>query len=912
MNADSKPSLTISSLLKRTTRPILLLGAGCSVRSGIPTAESLVSEIGKWGYCVANARHVDDPSLVRSDWWPWLTKQNWYRHDLHLANQYPSAVEALLRPQEDRKAFFHKVLSPGLPASRGYQVLAQLLARRIVVTVLTTNFDQLLAGECRSTAAVHHVEEIRTPDDFKLISTSPEHPQIIYVHGSVDHYTDQNIEQETQRLNQTLVESLSPLLRDHPLVVLGYRGTEASVMQHLLLDQADRCAGYRRGIYWCHRRADSPAAGSPLLSQLAATVGGNFQFVQIDGFDELMIELSDQLPDLLLNSSSGGAFAASSAPQQVAHDLRFSNIDLADLDRPLLKAKIVAYCEAVRLPPPSLSNDALLIEAMTARNLAVKEKDKWHPTIGAQLRFARTSGNQLKSGGVLVAVDGDPDWVNSVLLHQPSNEDDKIDRDTVIDGNLWVQLEMILSLLARVNRPFRLKGHTSREIYPYPPLALKEIVTNLLAHREYDNHQLSRIRISPNQIVFENPGGLTDHVRKQLKGQDMQSVIQGSSRGIKGYRNPVIADFFFSAGAMDKEGSGLPDVVSEAANNLNSLAFGPIDENNGFSVSIFARPETLTIDPKTRTARSAQREVRYSPNLLSVSGWPQSIWRIPTLASRGDLRLAREGGAPPFCQMGDSLWTFADPADERTASLLHLASQGKIETHATTDFLGNEFAHSAVPRLLNSALEQHLDHLSLCHRFVGNSIRAYFPAEGMEARFVSYRGLFKQAKRTVAKPITSRATNQISFWEHKAISLRFERFGITWSMSLLPTYVFTTDGLNNWIESHRIGPKTTTRTARDYNPTVLHNLVFWSRVLSQTTEGGFHLPLDGLPPAPGSPTTGNSLELVSLVPIATFEENAEHTNASLESEAFVAFEEYESETEELSPETQSEASSDDT
>src|SRR5882672_10427146 len=111
----SLPGLTIASLLKRTTRPVLLLGAGCSVRSGVPTAETLVGQIAKWGYCVANARNMDDPTVVRTDWWPWLQKQPWYRHDLALTDQYPTAVESVLRPQEDRKAFFRRILNPGLP-----------------------------------------------------------------------------------------------------------------------------------------------------------------------------------------------------------------------------------------------------------------------------------------------------------------------------------------------------------------------------------------------------------------------------------------------------------------------------------------------------------------------------------------------------------------------------------------------------------------------------------------------------------------------------------------------------------------------------------------------------------------------------------------------------------------------------
>jgi hypothetical protein len=51
------------------------------------------------------------------------------------------------------------------------------------------------------------------------------------LHGSVEHYTDKNLLDEVQRLDRDLVNELRPLLRDHPLAVLCYRGAELSVMR---------------------------------------------------------------------------------------------------------------------------------------------------------------------------------------------------------------------------------------------------------------------------------------------------------------------------------------------------------------------------------------------------------------------------------------------------------------------------------------------------------------------------------------------------------------------------------------------------------------------------------------------------------------------------------------------------------
>ena len=348
----SQPPLTVATLLKREIRPILLLGAGASARSGIPLTDGLVSEIAKWGYCKTHGRDLDDPTLMRSDWWPWLTRQRWFHHDAPLSEHYPRAVEAVLQPREDRRAFFQRVLNPGVPVSRGYEVLAQLLARRVLRTILTPNFDSLLVQQCRSVAAIHEITEIKTPDDFRRFSTNPQYPQVIYVHGSIEHYTDQNIEQETQHLNPALIDLLRPLLRDHPLVVIGYRGAEPSVMRHLLIEGAPQCGEYRHGIYWC-RRGERESSPDSALAELARTVGGNFQFVSIDGFDELMEELERALPELLAATarSDRPATLASAGRSSGVHDLQWATINVDALDRALLRAS----CSPTARPLDSLS-----------------------------------------------------------------------------------------------------------------------------------------------------------------------------------------------------------------------------------------------------------------------------------------------------------------------------------------------------------------------------------------------------------------------------------------------------------------------------------------------------------------------------------------------------------------------------
>lgn len=861
----------IAALFQSEAKPVFFLGAGASVKSGIPLAGTLVTAIAKFAYCKIHNRDVQDPTVMPSDWIRWLERQTWFRTDVPAANLYPLAVEHLLRPQGNRKEFFQRTLRPDVPISEGYRRLARLLARRQVRTVLTTNFDDLVRREAQQIPASSNIEAIATTSDHAVFRTIPSHPQVVFLHGSVSHYSDCNLIKETQTLGPGLANLLQPLLRDHPLVVIGYRGTEPSIMKDLLIGGAERCGGYREGIYWCHLAEHSPLESS-LVQELSATIGPNLQFVPIDGFDELLVAID--------RSAQSAGFATLASVEGVGpteassrvHDLRPSELALSDLNESLLKAKLLDYAEAMRIPVPDLRTDRGLGTAMVEQSLAIGQGSSMRATTGGQLLFAKSAAIQLDSAKIKVTVSGTRQWVNDVLdlPVQPGavSDSDPICEELTLAGDLWSQLEQASNLLSRVNRPFRMKGPVSQSAYPYTPLVLKELLTNLLAHRDYQDARHAVLDITREAIRFENPGGLVESVRCQLEEESIQQVIGAGLRRLKGYRNPVVANFFFSAGAMDKEGSGLPDVVHEAANNLNAVAFGPSADNGSFLAVIQCRPESLQVDEETKTARPQPGELRYSPNLLRIVGWPPRIRKLATIASVKDVARVEIDSSIALGLHKNWIWTFADPTLPSGKALGELILPEEQHELQTDELLADRDATAILPRLLNTALAAHLRKAGLIVKFESGRLRAYFPSDEGNPREISYRSAFRQSKRTVAKPIVSRSTGRIVYWEHKAVSLRFERFDSAWALSLLPGYVFTIDGHAQPIASERIGPLSTRRAARDYNPTVLHDLVFWSRMISAQAESEFALALNS---EPGSAV----VRIASLVPTFVFQEAIE-------------------------------------
>lgn len=107
--------------------------------------------------------------------------------------------------------------------------------------------------------------------------------------------------------------------------------------------------------------------------------------------------------------------------------------------------------------------------------------------------------------------------------------------------------------------------------------------------------------------------------------------------------------------------------------------------------------------------------------------------------------------------------------------------------------------------------------------------------------------------------------------------MRFELLGANWCLALIPCYVFTANGNLTPLASDRIGPLSTRRASHDYNPVVLHDLVFWSRVLAGGNESTFEIPLSVSPsvddnaPACSHPC----IALSALIPTMVFQEPAD-------------------------------------
>lgn len=833
----------LRSLLMDGRDPILLLGAGASVTSGIPAAATTVEKVARWAWCKEHGRHPDDFTIRRSDYWPWVSNLPWFRADVAPADLYPEAIDHLLGVRGDRRQFFEKLINPQVPPSKGYVALTQILHQGWISTVLTTNFDECLARAAILHNRPHRLVSISTPADYVMFNSAPQDPQVVFLHGSVKHYTDKNLTAEVQSLDPELVERVKPLLRDHPVIVVGYRGTEVSVMNDLFLSQSGS-GGFLHGIYWCTLDGDTTLA--PLVAQLASAIGTNFQRVPIAGFDELFDK--DLLTGLIAAGARPTRRPSGHSVIGMPADMRpLAGYQTSGFEQPLLRARLRQYAERTDLWRPAEIDDAW-VEQMTDRlDLARPVGSQIVPTLAGWLLFSHNPSEQFPQARVEFVAVGPAHWLRDRFGEDVDLEaSDIAERFSVrrtISGNLWSQLDALTDLLALVNLQFRLKAEVSRTVNTYNAIALKEMVVNAIVHRDYDRDEPVRVVVEPNAITVTSPGGLIDEITAQVGGQSFQEAVAERKDPIKGYRNPAISDLFYGGGQMDRRGSGLSDMVLLAANNNAAVHFGPCDDNRQFVVTMEARPEA--VDEITNTALPTEQEtVRYSSNLIPIEVMPERVWHAATSATsnRSFYRDVASLAVPPGHVSGGRFYSLYD-LESLAGDMVTPFAPEDIETLGLEELANSPGGETIVLKLMHDQLFEHLRAKGLQVEY--DRRRAYFPREEEGERKISYQGRLRKATRTVVKARTRRDSDDIVYYEHKAMTFSVMRFGRDWAIILTPGYAFTRDGIRKPISRERTNALSTRRAARDFNPSVLHDVSFWLATLSGEAEGLFALEHEG-------------------------------------------------------------------
>lgn len=301
----------VRSLVVNRGRPVcLLLGAGASISSGMPSAERCIWEWKQEIFITNNPvlrDSVGELSLpgTRQRIQYWLDQRGCYPASGH-PDEYSYYAKECYPTEPDRRAFFQSHVVNAKPHI-GYRLLPLLAKAGWVRSVWTTNFDNLVS---RAAAVADQVcIEIGIDTSHRAGRQQVDGElRVISMHGDYRYDPLKNTLDELQQQEASLRAEFLHELQDYDLVVVGYSGRDASIMD--VLHQAYVGTSSNR-LFWCGFGSDIPSSVYELITA-ARSKAKNAFYIATDGFDDLISRLAlRQLDGKLL--SDARAFLDSAA-----------------------------------------------------------------------------------------------------------------------------------------------------------------------------------------------------------------------------------------------------------------------------------------------------------------------------------------------------------------------------------------------------------------------------------------------------------------------------------------------------------------------------------------------------------------------------------------------------------------------
>ncbi|HSI60500.1 MAG TPA: response regulator [Ideonella sp.] len=251
-------------------RAVFWVGAGTSVSAGIPSGRALAGRLAQW--IAAKLGRVDTPADHDDQAAHELALAELQRAGkIGLGHTLGTAYGELFAKlgTNDQRDFIRRVIMHTNRRQINWSHLAigELVRQRVVHTLLTTNFDDLLLDglvRCDQLPAI-----IDGVESLNRMDPQPPVPQLVYLHGSQHTYSPRNSTEAvlgTRDLRQAQGGLYGLLQHCSVLVVVGYAGNSGEGVMELL--QESCCALPELPIYWiAHGQQDSLSqAAGELLS----------------------------------------------------------------------------------------------------------------------------------------------------------------------------------------------------------------------------------------------------------------------------------------------------------------------------------------------------------------------------------------------------------------------------------------------------------------------------------------------------------------------------------------------------------------------------------------------------------------------------------------------------------------------
>ncbi len=267
--------------------------------------------------------------------------------------------------------------------------------------------------------------------------------------------------------------------------------------------------------------------------------------------------------------------------------IRMTSLDLLDM------AQVAAHISrAAGLGRYSGPEDP--VEYLLQKQCAVRVDTMIHPTLAGILCFGHDPQTTIPNAVVDLGHYQGLQPLTYEVLHLDKN----------IGGSIFSQLQRVEEYLWRNTHHGMTVGEHGLEridVHEYPRVVVRELLVNLLAHRDYMMRgAAARVLLFRDRIEWHSPGGLPP-------GVTVDNLLKAQTS-----RNPVLLSVLHEAGYVEAYGQGLDTVVTVLRDEQMRL---PEFEDIGaaFMVTVYGRaPEDIqNITVTSRLTASQRRIVTY-------------------------------------------------------------------------------------------------------------------------------------------------------------------------------------------------------------------------------------------------------------------------------------------------------------
>lgn len=265
----------------------LFLGAGASISSGIHSGRDLVWQFKRELLSVSgkiNGKKFQDLKVESNKK---IIQSYFAEEDATVSNSYSYYFEKCYPDPLVRQEFLTSLVRDKKP-SIGFMCLAALVGQQKLNTVWTTNFDDLIE---RAISKLDISCQVVSPENAKSVQNfRSDIPTVVKLHGDFRYDALQNTDAELQKLEENLHHYFIDAATQRGLLVVGYSGSDESVLQ--TLEKAlEKPNAFPKGLIWCIPKDIAPSERLVKLTEKANAQNERSGFMVIDSFDYFLHEL---------------------------------------------------------------------------------------------------------------------------------------------------------------------------------------------------------------------------------------------------------------------------------------------------------------------------------------------------------------------------------------------------------------------------------------------------------------------------------------------------------------------------------------------------------------------------------------------------------------------------------------------